>query len=151
MKFFPSIHPETAVVPFHPQNCLDLGCENHSIFLDSPQIANKCFAADMLSAQAFVTLACRAEQLPFADGSFQLCRSPCIALLHAYSADLARTPPRSLAQLLLVGDAHRRNEAYARMARSVATLDIVDVLGRSPSPMARFSTLPAGGFHGAAR
>jgi ubiquinone/menaquinone biosynthesis C-methylase UbiE len=132
MKLFASIQPETPVVPFHSQTCLDLGCGDHSIFSDNPQIADECFAADVRPAKAYVpTVACKAEQLPFADGSFDLVVSR-VSLPYMHIPRALREVHRVLSPGgCLWATLHRRNVAYARMVRSMANRDIVDVLYQS--------------------
>jgi len=132
MKLFTSIQPEIPAVPFHPQNCLDLGCGDHSIFSDNRQIADKCFAADVRPAKGCVpTIACKAEQLPFADGSFNLVVSR-VSLPYMHIPRALREVHRVLSPGgCLWATLHRRNVAYARMARSLANGDIVDVFYQS--------------------
>lgn len=132
MKLFASIQPETPVVPSHPQTCLDLGCGDHSIFSDNPQIADECFAADVRPAKAYVTtVACRAEQLPFADGSFDLVVSR-VSLPYMHIPQALREVHRVLSPGgCLWATLHRRNVAYARIVRSMANRDIADVLYQS--------------------
>ena len=132
MKLFASIQPETPVVPFHPQTCLDLGCGDHSIFSDNPQIADACFAADVRPAKANVpTVGCKAEQLPFADGSFNLVVSR-VSLPYMHIPRALREVHRVLSPGgCFWATLHLPKMAYARIARSLANGDIVDILYQS--------------------
>jgi ubiquinone/menaquinone biosynthesis C-methylase UbiE len=129
MRLFASLRPETPQLSFQPQSCLDLGCGNHSVFSDSPSIAQTCFAADVsLSKDSVPATRCQGERLPFANGSFDLVISR-VALPYM---DIPRAL-REIHRVLTPGGCfwatlHRRHVAYARIARSLAQRDLVDVV-----------------------